>query len=66
MRLVRFGTANVTLSWPVGWNEFFPLQSTNLSEPWTDVGQNPLNDGTNWFLNLTATNPYQFYRLRKP
>ncbi len=64
--LVRVSTANVVLSWPVGWNGFVPEQTANLTGSWTQVAQPPINDGVNWRLNLSATNAQQFFRLQKP
>ena len=55
------------LSWPIVSSSYF-LEQTGLLYPaaWTRVTNTPDSDGSEYFLNLSITNPGSYFRLRKP
>ena len=55
---------NVSLRWPVGWTGFVPETTPSLKGSWDDLGQLPVNDGTNWSVTVPAAPGGGFYRLR--
>ncbi len=65
--LVQSNTASGTgLSWP-SWAAGFALQTTPALAvvPWTNVAMPPSLNNDLWQLTIPATNPAQFYRLRR-
>ena len=67
LKLARAASQQVTLTWPLEANGWI-LESANslAGSTWNTVTNNPGLDGTNFTLNLPATRPQQFFRLRTP
>jgi hypothetical protein len=66
LSIARTGT-NVTLSWALGYTNYFMRSATNLSQPvsWEPVTNSATNSLNQWSLGLPASGSQRFFRLER-
>jgi hypothetical protein len=67
LQISSISDSSAHLSWPIVGSSYFLEQTLSLSPTnWARVTNTPDSDGSQYFLNLSVTNPASFFRLRKP